>query len=126
MYVVLGFPSPAPLANIDSKAAPAPTIASTARSLVNLLNPNSYHQETPKRNLLRAFSGVINPGEMVLVVGKPGSGCSTFLKTLAGLRGEFHDTRGSLLYGDKEIQDNARDSVLTTFSRMISGTFIFG
>ncbi|KIV78697.1 hypothetical protein PV11_06318 [Exophiala sideris] len=35
-------------------------------------------------DILRGFDGLIKPGEMLVVLGPPGSGCSTFLKTLAG------------------------------------------
>lgn len=35
-------------------------------------------------NILQDFEGVINAGEMLVVLGPPGSGCSTFLKTVAG------------------------------------------
>jgi ATP-binding cassette, subfamily G (WHITE), member 2, PDR len=35
-------------------------------------------------DILRNFDGIVNPGEMLVVLGPPGSGCSTFLKTLAG------------------------------------------
>ncbi|KAL2833191.1 ABC-2 type transporter-domain-containing protein [Aspergillus pseudoustus] len=35
-------------------------------------------------DILRNFEGVVEPGELLLVLGPPGSGCSTFLKTLAG------------------------------------------
>ncbi|KIW13112.1 hypothetical protein PV08_08299 [Exophiala spinifera] len=38
----------------------------------------------PQRNILKGFDGHVNPGEMLLVLGRPGSGCSTLLKTLAG------------------------------------------
>lgn len=34
--------------------------------------------------LLKNFSGIIRPGEMVLVLGRPGSGCTTFLKAVSG------------------------------------------
>ncbi|EEH48113.2 uncharacterized protein PADG_04197 [Paracoccidioides brasiliensis Pb18] len=34
--------------------------------------------------ILRNFAGVVNDGEMLVVLGRPGSGCSTFLKTIAG------------------------------------------
>lgn len=98
-----------------SQAAVAPTVLSTVQPLVDVFR--SYRKETPHRTLLRSFNGVIKPGEMVLVVGKPGSGCTTFLKTLAGLKGEYHDTQGSLLYGDKPIHDKGQDPVLTTFCR---------
>lgn len=37
-----------------------------------------------KRHILQNFEGSIQPGEMLLVLGRPGSGCSTFLKTMAG------------------------------------------
>lgn len=40
---------------------------------------------TRKRiDILREFDGVVHNGEMLLVLGPPGSGCSTFLKTVAG------------------------------------------
>jgi ATP-binding cassette, subfamily G (WHITE), member 2, PDR len=35
-------------------------------------------------DILRDLDGVIYPGELLVVLGPPGSGCSTFLKTLAG------------------------------------------
>lgn len=35
-------------------------------------------------NILRHFDGLIYPGEMCVVLGPPGSGCSTFLKTISG------------------------------------------
>lgn len=37
-------------------------------------------------NILHQFDGLIRPGEMCVVLGPPGSGCSTFLKTLSGDR----------------------------------------
>ncbi|KAI9376334.1 ABC-2 type transporter-domain-containing protein [Aspergillus egyptiacus] len=38
----------------------------------------------PKIQILRDFDGVVRQGEMLVVLGRPGSGCSTFLKTIAG------------------------------------------
>lgn len=38
----------------------------------------------PKKKILDSFDGLIKPGEMLLVLGRPGSGCSTFLRTVAG------------------------------------------
>ena len=35
-------------------------------------------------DILRDMEGVVQPGEMLVVLGPPGSGCSTFLKTVAG------------------------------------------
>lgn len=35
-------------------------------------------------DILRDFDGVVHKGEMLVVLGPPGSGCSTLLKTIAG------------------------------------------
>lgn len=35
-------------------------------------------------DILHSFKGLVNAGEMLLVLGPPGSGCSTLLKTIAG------------------------------------------
>lgn len=37
-----------------------------------------------KIDILRNFDGVVNAGEMLVVLGPPGSGCSTMLKTISG------------------------------------------
>ena len=37
-----------------------------------------------KINILRDFEGLVDAGELLVVLGPPGSGCSTFLKTIAG------------------------------------------
>lgn len=41
-----------------------------------------------EKKILRDFNGVLKHGEMLIVLGKPGSGCTTFLKTMTG------ETRG--------------------------------
>ncbi|KAL4783556.1 ABC-2 type transporter-domain-containing protein [Aspergillus varians] len=37
-----------------------------------------------KVQILHDFNGLVRSGEMLLVLGRPGSGCTTFLKTIAG------------------------------------------
>lgn len=46
-------------------------------------------------DILRNLDGVVKGGELLVVLGRPGSGCSTFLKTIAG------ETHG--LYLDKGV-----------------------
>lgn len=49
--------------------------------------PSTYISLTrpaAKREILHNFDGVLKSGEMLMVLGRPGSGCSTFLKTLCG------------------------------------------
>ena len=43
-------------------------------------------------------SGVLKPREMCLVLGCPGSGCSTFLKTIANQREGYARVSGEVLY----------------------------
>lgn len=53
-----------------------------------------------ERYLIHDFNGVVKSGEMMLVVGRPGSGCTTFLKTLAGITSGYAGVDGEVLYGD--------------------------
>ncbi len=48
-------------------------------------------------NIFTGFEGVVQPGEMLVVLGPPGSGCSTFLKTITG------ETHGFSLSDDSYI-----------------------
>ncbi|KAL2823411.1 ABC-2 type transporter-domain-containing protein [Aspergillus cavernicola] len=49
--------------------------------------------------ILRNFDGLVKAGEMLVVLGRPGSGCSTFLKTLAGeMNGIFMNEESELNY----------------------------
>lgn len=40
--------------------------------------------QPPEKQILRNFNGHVNSGELLIVLGRPGSGCSTFLKTICG------------------------------------------
>ncbi|KAE8190687.1 hypothetical protein CF336_g5197, partial [Tilletia laevis] len=52
-----------------------------------------------ERKILQGFNGSIQPGQMVLVVGRPGSGCSTFLKVIANQRQGYLGVDGDVKYG---------------------------
>ncbi|KAK9464577.1 ABC-2 type transporter-domain-containing protein [Lipomyces arxii] len=56
-------------------------------------------KKTPQRRIqiLQDFEGVLQPGEMLMVLGRPGSGCSTFLKTIAGETHGYHVDKHSEL-----------------------------
>lgn len=52
-----------------------------------------------EKKILRDFNGCIKDGEMLIVLGKPGSGCTTFLKTMTGeTRGLRVDEKSVLHY----------------------------
>ncbi|KAK5134770.1 hypothetical protein LTR08_006145 [Meristemomyces frigidus] len=50
-------------------------------------------------DILHNFRGVARPGEMVLVLGKPGSGCTSFLKVIANQRFGYTGFEGEVGYG---------------------------
>ncbi|KAJ6571794.1 putative ABC transporter [Mycena capillaripes] len=51
-----------------------------------------------KIQILRDFDGLVKSGELLVVLGRPGSGCSTFLKTIAG------ETHGFTVDSTSDIQ----------------------
>ncbi|CAI7643179.1 unnamed protein product [Penicillium discolor] len=53
---------------------------SVGNSILSLMTQRRKRQI----HILHGFEGLVNAGEMLLVLGPPGSGCSTLLKTLAG------------------------------------------
>jgi ATP-binding cassette subfamily G (WHITE) protein 2 (SNQ2) len=55
------------------------------------------HKQT--RTLINDFSGMLRPGEMALILGRPGSGCSTFLKAIANNRESYASVEGDVSYG---------------------------
>ncbi|KAG2067263.1 hypothetical protein BDR04DRAFT_1105294 [Suillus decipiens] len=66
------------------------------------------------RDILSGFEGVITPGEMLLVLGRPGAGCSTFLKTLATQHREYHAVQGQIFYDSftsEEVYNSFRGDV---------------
>lgn len=48
-------------------------------------------------DILRSFDGLVEPGEMLVVLGPPGAGCSTFLKAIAGETNGIHVDKGTYL-----------------------------
>ncbi|ORZ24007.1 ABC-2 type transporter-domain-containing protein [Absidia repens] len=52
-----------------------------------------------KKTILHKLSGFCKDGEMLLVLGRPGSGCTSLLKVIANMRGNFTDVNGTVSYG---------------------------
>ncbi|KAJ7745683.1 pleiotropic drug resistance ABC transporter [Mycena metata] len=82
---------------LGASASYQPTLGSTLNPLSIFENIKTL-RHPPLRNILDGFSGVVRPGEMLLVLGRPGSGCSTLLKTLANQTDEYHSVSGSVHY----------------------------
>lgn len=52
--------------------------------LLSPLRFGEFFSKGPEKTILNEFDGVLKSGEMLVVLGRPGSGCSTLLKTLMG------------------------------------------
>jgi ABC-type multidrug transport system ATPase subunit len=51
------------------------------------------------KTILNRFNGLVNSGELLVVLGRPGSGCSTLLKSICGeLHGLQVDEESSITY----------------------------
>ncbi|KAL2838553.1 ABC-2 type transporter-domain-containing protein [Aspergillus pseudoustus] len=64
----------------------------------DLLSHSKSHSR--RRRILNDFDGLIKSGELLLVLGRPGSGCTTFLKTICGHLGGLTLEPGSHIWYD--------------------------
>ena len=51
---------------------------------------------------------MLKPGEMCLVLGCPGSGCTTFLKTIANERKDYARVSGDVRYAGIDAREMAK------------------
>jgi ATP-binding cassette subfamily G (WHITE) protein 2 (SNQ2) len=70
--------------------------------------PKKAAGKPPVRTLIDDFSGCIRPGEMLLVLGRPGAGCSTFLKMIGNQRFGFEEITGDVTYGGTDAKEMAK------------------
>lgn len=101
-------------------AALQPTLSDPFLGLPRLLTKlfsrgKSATGKSPVRTILNDFTGCVRPGEMLLVLGRPGAGCSTFLKVLANQRFGYESVQGDVTYGGsdtKEMEKNYRGEIV--------------
>ena len=80
------------------------------RAIAGLFNKSQ--KADPKasiRTIIDDFTGCVKPGEMLLVLGAPGAGCSSFLKVLANQTAGFESIEGGVTYGGTESKIMAKD-----------------
>ncbi|PHH61101.1 hypothetical protein CDD81_763 [Ophiocordyceps australis] len=62
-------------------------------------------QKPPLKKILDNSHGCVRPGEMLLVLGRPGSGCTTLLKMLANKRKGYANVTGDVHYGSMKASE---------------------
>ncbi|KAI0673630.1 ABC-2 type transporter-domain-containing protein [Trametes maxima] len=74
-----------------------------AETIVPALKP-----QPPVTTILHPSSGLLQPGEMCLVLGCPGSGCTTFLKAIANDRKDYARIIGDVRYAGISADEMAK------------------
>ncbi|KAF9445670.1 pleiotropic drug resistance ABC transporter [Macrolepiota fuliginosa MF-IS2] len=82
---------------LGASASLQPTLGSIFNPM-NIVHKIQSTRHPPLRDILTDFEGLVRPGEMLLVLGRPGSGCTTLLKTLANHRSEYYSISGNVFY----------------------------
>lgn len=102
---------------VGATAVFAPTLPD---AILGTLGPDLYNficrfvpqlrfgRSPPMRDLVHDFTGLVKHGEMMLVLGRPGSGCSSFLKTIANHRSGFAQVTGDVSYGGISAEEQAK------------------
>lgn len=76
-----------------------------------------FRRKPPLKSILSDSHGCVKPGEMLLVLGRPGSGCTTLLKMLSNRREGYHTINGDVRFGSmssKEAEDYNGQIVMNT------------
>ncbi|KAI2609057.1 ABC-2 type transporter-domain-containing protein [Hypoxylon fragiforme] len=80
-------------------------------AIIGTFGPDLYHivsryipflrfgRKPQTRTLINDFVGCVRDGQMMLVLGRPGSGCSTFLKAVSNDTESFAGVEGEVSYG---------------------------
>lgn len=99
-----------------SSARFQPTVASYACAIPRLAWKFVSSKSDERVQILHGVDGLVSTGEMLLVLGRPGSGCTTLLKALAG------DTNGIIIDDESLINYEGADclNLLTHSKRPIT------
>jgi ATP-binding cassette subfamily G (WHITE) protein 2 (SNQ2) len=82
------------------------TINENVLSLWNFKNKFTENRGPPQlKTILDKSHGCVKAGEMLLVLGKPGSGCTSLLKILANRREGYAEIEGDVHYGSIHHSD---------------------
>ncbi|KAL9002558.1 MAG: hypothetical protein Q9188_004520 [Gyalolechia gomerana] len=83
----------------------------------------------PLNTILQDAHGCVKPGEMLLVLGRPGSGCTSLLKMLANRRNGYAEVTGDVHFGSmtaKEAEQYRGQIVMNTEEELFFPTLTVG
>ncbi|KAJ5538238.1 hypothetical protein N7494_007717 [Penicillium frequentans] len=75
--------------NVEVPAADSAINHNTISQFDFMHHLRALRHKPPQKKILINSHGCVKPGEMLLVLGRPGSGCTTLLKLLANRRGAY-------------------------------------
>lgn len=95
---------------VKGSGSTATFVRTVPDAILGTFGPDLYHllcrampflrfRKPQTRTLIHDFTGCVRDGEMMLVLGRPGSGCSTFLKAVSNNRDSFAAVEGEVAYG---------------------------
>lgn len=67
-------------------------------------NVRNFWRARMEKTILHSIDGYVAPGETLLVLGAPGSGCTTLLKVLAGQTELYRSCSGSITYNGVPLE----------------------
>ncbi|KAI8933384.1 hypothetical protein NX059_009999 [Plenodomus lindquistii] len=117
--------------NLSVKVVPADALVQeNFVSQFNIAQRFRESRQKPElRKILDTSSGCVKPGEMLLVLGRPGSGCTTLLKLLANKRKGYAEIEGDIHYGtltSKEAEPYRGSIVINTEEELFYPTLSVG
>uniref|UniRef100_A0A0L0P8N6 Atp dependent transporter multidrug resistance n=1 Tax=Candidozyma auris TaxID=498019 RepID=A0A0L0P8N6_CANAR len=98
---------------IDQSYAFLPTLSDVLNMPASIFRTLRSIGHKPEKDILHELNGYARSGEMVLVLGRPGAGCSTFLKALTGTDSSMYTG----IFGDIEYDGLPRNSMVRHFKQ---------
>jgi ABC-type multidrug transport system ATPase subunit len=92
-------------------------------------NIQQSRHKPPMKTILDRTHGCVKPGEMLLVLGRPGSGCTTLLSLLTNRRAGYASVEGDVYYGSmgaKEAESYRGQIVMNTEEELFFPTLTVG
>ncbi|KFZ19731.1 hypothetical protein V502_03490 [Pseudogymnoascus sp. VKM F-4520 (FW-2644)] len=87
-----------------SGAAYQGTVGRSALAPLTAVKGLFSSRKSPQKTILYEMDGIIRSSEMLLVLGRPGSGCSTLLKNLAGFNEGYLRCDGDIKYNGVDVE----------------------